>query len=163
MTVWGWTDDAAIRPRLVQYMAGVLRELGYRVGVRLVPHAFLDPTPKRLLGTIQLIPAGWGDTTNGFFATWFSCGGVNSHGWFCDPRIRVGRIHLIDAKERVARVPVHACEARRAGITEGRVVPDHEVGPPATEWGDVRRYRTFPQGRSRILFQALSPTSIRSR
>jgi YVTN family beta-propeller protein len=87
VTVWGWTDDAAIRPRLVNYVAGVLRELGYRVRVRLVPHASLDPTPKRLLGSIQLIPAGWGDTTSGFFATWFSCAGVNSHGWFCDPRI----------------------------------------------------------------------------
>ena len=38
VTVWGWTDDAAVRPRLVQYVAGVLRELGYRVGVHLVPH-----------------------------------------------------------------------------------------------------------------------------
>jgi peptide/nickel transport system substrate-binding protein len=87
VTVWGWTDDAAIRPRLVRYVAGVLRELGYRVGVHLVPHASLDPTPKRLLGTIQLIPAGWGDTTSGFFATWFSCAGVDSHGWFCNPQI----------------------------------------------------------------------------
>jgi YVTN family beta-propeller protein len=87
VTVWGWTDDAAIRPPLIQYVAGVLRELGFHVGVRLVPHAFLDPTPKRLLGSIQLIPAGWGDTSYGFFATWFSCAGVNSHGWFCNPRI----------------------------------------------------------------------------
>jgi YVTN family beta-propeller protein len=87
VTVWGWTDDAAIRPRLVQYVAGVLRKLGYVVSVRLVPHAFLDPTPKRLLGSIQLIPAGWGDTSYGFFATWFSCAGVNSHGWFCSRRI----------------------------------------------------------------------------
>jgi YVTN family beta-propeller protein len=87
VTVWGWTDDAAIRPRLVNYVAGVLRDLSYRVRVRLVPHGFLDPTPTSLLGTIQLIPAGWGDTTYGFFATWFSCAGVNSHGWFCNPRI----------------------------------------------------------------------------
>ena len=72
ITVWGWTDDAAIRPSLVRYTAGVLRQLGYRVDVRLVPHSFLDPTPNDLLGKIQLIPAGWGDTTHGFFATWFS-------------------------------------------------------------------------------------------
>jgi peptide/nickel transport system substrate-binding protein len=87
VTVWGWTDDAAIRPRLVRYTAAVLRSIGYRADVHLVPHRFLDPPPKRLLGQIQLIPAGWGDTTNGFFATWFACAGVNSHGWFCDPGI----------------------------------------------------------------------------
>jgi ABC-type transport system substrate-binding protein/DNA-binding SARP family transcriptional activator len=87
VTVWGWTDDAAVRPRLVQYVAGVLRELGYRVRVHLVPHAFLDPMPKSLVGSIQLIPAGEGDPTSAFFATWFSCAGANSHGWFCSPPI----------------------------------------------------------------------------
>jgi peptide/nickel transport system substrate-binding protein len=99
VTVWGWTDDAAIRPRLVEYIAGILRQLGYRVDVRLVPHRSLDPTPKRLLGQIQLIPAGWGDTPNGFFAAWFACAAVNNHGWFCDPHIdrEIGRAKTLQA------------------------------------------------------------------
>jgi YVTN family beta-propeller protein len=110
VTVWGWTDDAAVRPRLVQYTAGVLRELGYRVRVRLVPHAFLDPTPKSLLGSIQLIPAGWGDTTSGFFATWFSCAGVNSHGWFCSPPIdrQMDRAKSLQAIDPLAAAAVWA-------------------------------------------------------
>jgi peptide/nickel transport system substrate-binding protein len=87
VAVWGWTDDAAVTPRLVQYVAGVLRELGYRVRVRLVTHASLDPMPERLLGSVQLIPAGEGDPTSVFFATWFSCAGVHTNGWFCSPPI----------------------------------------------------------------------------
>jgi peptide/nickel transport system substrate-binding protein len=87
VTVWGWTDDAPASPRLVQYTAGVLRELGYLVHVHLVPHDFLDPMPRRLVGKIQLIPAAWGDPTSAFFATWFSCAGANSEGWFCSPPI----------------------------------------------------------------------------
>ena len=110
VTVWGWTDDAAIRPRLTRYTAGVLRELGYRVRVRLVPHAFLDPMPEHLLGTIQLIPAGWGDTTSGFLATWFSCAGVNSHGWFCDRRIdrQMNRAKSLQASDPRAAAAVWA-------------------------------------------------------
>ena len=110
VTVWGWTDDPAIRPRLVQYAAGVLRELGYRVRVRLVPHAFLDPMPKDLVRTIQMVPAGWGDTTSGFFATWFSCAGVNSHGWFCDPQIdrQMNRAKALQASSPRAAAAVWA-------------------------------------------------------
>ena len=49
VTVWGWTDDPTISPRVTGYTAGVLRRLGYRVRVRLVPHSFLDdPRTRRL-------------------------------------------------------------------------------------------------------------------
>ncbi len=115
VTVWGWTDDAAIRPSVVQYTAAVLRSLGYRVEVRFVPHRFLDPTPKGLLGKIQLIPAGWGDTSHGFFATWFSCGGVNSHGWFCDRRVdrAIRRAKSIQATSPRAAADVWAAIDRR--------------------------------------------------
>jgi peptide/nickel transport system substrate-binding protein len=83
VTVWGWTDDATITPRVVRYMGAVLRRLGYRARVHLVPHDHLD-TPVK---TIQVIAGAWGDTTYGMFATWFRCGAPNAHGWFCDRRI----------------------------------------------------------------------------
>ncbi len=49
--------------------------------------------------SIQLVPAGWADTPHGFFATWFSCAGINSHGWFCDHRIdgQIRRAQLLQA------------------------------------------------------------------
>jgi YVTN family beta-propeller protein len=88
ITVWGWTDDPTITTDVPKYAARVLRRLGYHTRVHLVPHAVLDrPLPPGIFTTIQLAPAGWGDTPNGYFTTWFSCSGVNSHGWFCDPAI----------------------------------------------------------------------------
>jgi YVTN family beta-propeller protein len=87
VTVWGWTDDPTISPRVVRYTAAVLRQLGYPARMRLVPHSFLARPRPTVLRKIQLIPAGWGDTPYGFFTTWFSCAGANDHGWFCDRRI----------------------------------------------------------------------------
>jgi len=87
VTVWGWTDDPTITPRIVGYVADVLRGLGYPSRVHLVTHRSLAHPPPRVFKRIQLIPAGWGDTSYGYFATWFACAGGSSHGRFCDPRI----------------------------------------------------------------------------
>jgi YVTN family beta-propeller protein len=83
VTVWGWTDDATISPRVIRNTARVLRRLGYRTRIHLIPHAsFGSP------GSIQLIPAGWLDmSAYNFFAQWLSCSGETDHGWFCDPRL----------------------------------------------------------------------------
>lgn len=83
VTVWGWTDDPAISPKVVRYAASVLRRLGYRTRVHLVPHDRIGASPE----TIQLISTAWGDTANGMFATWFGCGAPNVLGRYCDPRI----------------------------------------------------------------------------
>jgi YVTN family beta-propeller protein len=85
VTVWGWTDDPTLRPELIRYTAKLLRRLGYPTRIRLVTHAALAHAPASVFGRIQLIPTEWGDTSYGFFATWFSCAGGSSHGWFCDP------------------------------------------------------------------------------
>lgn len=87
VTVWSWTDDSTISPRVARYYVSVLRELGYRASVHLVPHAYLADPPARVFRRIQLIPAAWGDTPSGFFVTWFSCSGTNVHGDFCDHRV----------------------------------------------------------------------------
>lgn len=86
ITVWGWTDDAALRPPLIDYVAGVLRRLGYPTHIHLVTHDSLANPPPSVFAKIQIIPTEWGDTSYGFFATWFSCSGGSSHGWFCDHR-----------------------------------------------------------------------------
>lgn len=79
--VWGFTDHPAISPEVVRYVAGVLRRLGYRAQVKLVPEARLQAP----LSAIQLIPGAWGnDTPDAMLSLWFSCDGPNVHGWFCD-------------------------------------------------------------------------------
>lgn len=81
VTVWGWTDDPTTGPQIVRYVAGVLRRLGYPSRVHLVTHCSLAHPPPRVFKRIQLIPAGWSDTSYGFFATWFGCAGA------LDPRV----------------------------------------------------------------------------
>jgi peptide/nickel transport system substrate-binding protein len=84
VTVWGWTDDPTISPKVVRYAASALRTLGYRTRVHLVPHDGIDAPFEE----IQVMPAAWGnDTPYGMFATWFKCDGPNVHGWFCDRRV----------------------------------------------------------------------------
>lgn len=85
ITVWGWTDDPTISPRVITYTAGVLRRLGYRVRVRLERHADFDALPSYVRRNVQLIPAGWLDTSAyNFISTWLSCGGAIDHGKFCN-------------------------------------------------------------------------------
>jgi ABC-type transport system substrate-binding protein len=65
----------------------VLRGLGYRVNVRLVPHAPLQDPPSNVAHSIQLIAVAWGDTPYGFFATWFACHGTITNGRYCNQAI----------------------------------------------------------------------------
>jgi peptide/nickel transport system substrate-binding protein len=84
VTVWGRTDDPTITPDVVRHAASVLRRLGYRTRVHLVPHNALDAP----LETIQVIPGAWGnDTPHGMFTTWFACEGPNVRSFFCDRRV----------------------------------------------------------------------------
>jgi YVTN family beta-propeller protein len=88
VTVWGWTDDPTISARVVRYTADVLRRLGYRARVRLVPHSYFDNPPAGVFKMIQLIPAAWVETSAySFVAQWMSCTGATNHGWFCDGRL----------------------------------------------------------------------------
>ncbi len=85
VTVWGWSDDATISPAVVRYTASVLRRLGFRTRVRIVSHASPGPLTE---SPIQLIPAGWLDTTPyNFLGPWFSCNGAANAGFFCDPAL----------------------------------------------------------------------------
>jgi YVTN family beta-propeller protein len=87
VTVWGWTDDPTISPRVIRYTAQLLRRLGYRPRVRLVPHAFLENPPPGVFERIQLLAVSWGDSPYGYFANFFTCGGPFARGWFCDARV----------------------------------------------------------------------------
>jgi peptide/nickel transport system substrate-binding protein len=128
----------------VRYAASVLRRLGYRVRIHLVPHDHIDAP----LETIQVIPSAWGgDTPNGMLSTWFSCDGPSVHGWFCDP--------VIDRWLRSARA-LNSTDARAAAAiwarVDRRVVDEAAAVPMINERGvdfvseRVRNYEFNPYG-----------------
>jgi YVTN family beta-propeller protein len=101
VAVWGITDDPALGPAAARDIADVLRRLGYRTRLCLVPSSFsriprgCDPAK------IQLGPAGWGGPfAYEFFGPWISCEGSNSRG-FCDRRIdaRIRRAQTLEATD----------------------------------------------------------------
>src|SRR4029079_14033930 len=55
ITIWGWSDDPYSPPTLDAYMASLLRNLGYRVRVRLVTHASLHGDPGHVFRRIPLL------------------------------------------------------------------------------------------------------------
>jgi peptide/nickel transport system substrate-binding protein len=84
VTVWAQHDDPTITPRVVRYLASVLRRLGYRTRAKLASREEIRTS----LEKIQVAGAAWGnDTPHGMFTTWFACDGPNVHGWFCERRI----------------------------------------------------------------------------
>jgi DNA-binding SARP family transcriptional activator/ABC-type transport system substrate-binding protein len=141
VTVWGWTNDPTITPQVVRYMAAILRRLGYRARVHLVPHDHLDAPLK----TIQVIAGAWGDTTYGMFATWFRCDAPNAHGWFCDRRID----RQLDRAQKLKSTRPLAAAAIWAGI-DRRLVDRAAWVPMVNELGldfvssRVRNYQFHP-------------------
>jgi hypothetical protein len=121
VTVWGWTDDPTITPRVVRYAAKVLQRLGYPARVHLVTHAFLAHPPPRVFKRNQLIPAAWGDTPYGFFATWFACAGPLNHGKFLrsanrprHPPSTIGPAEPVARRRRSGRGSTARCHAVRS-------------------------------------------------
>jgi YVTN family beta-propeller protein len=86
--VWGSPDEGFVPPGVAAYFAGVLRALGYRVRLHLVPY-----------GTITMsMRAGFQISTDGdwtadypdpssYLPQFFGCGGGTSNGYFCDPAL----------------------------------------------------------------------------
>jgi peptide/nickel transport system substrate-binding protein len=110
VTVWGWSDDPTISPAVANYTAAVLRRLGFRTHVRIASHAAPAGSTD---SAIQLIPAGWLDTTAyNFFGPWFSCDGALNGGFFCDP--------ALDRSIRLART-LEATDPRAAASVWARV------------------------------------------
>ena len=84
VTIWVQKGDPTITPRVVHYLASVLRRIGYPTREKIVSRATMDAS----LDGMQVAGAAWGnDTPHGMFTTWFACDGPNVHGWFCDRQI----------------------------------------------------------------------------
>jgi YVTN family beta-propeller protein len=88
VVVWGSPDLEFVPPTIPQYFVSVLRALGYHVTVHLAP---LVTITKRDWTRMQIFVEGdwlapWPDPSS-YIPQFFSCGGGNSNGWYCNPVI----------------------------------------------------------------------------
>jgi peptide/nickel transport system substrate-binding protein len=141
VTVWGWSDDPRSATNAARYAAAVLRGLGYRARVHLVPHDHLDAPLER----IQVIAGAWGDTTYGMFATWFRCDGPSVHGWFCDRRIdrQLERAQQLKSTRPRAAAAIWAAIDRRLVDQAAWVPTVDELGLDFVS-ARIRNYQVHP-------------------
>jgi peptide/nickel transport system substrate-binding protein len=88
ITVSGMNDEPFIPHQVPAYIAGVLRSLGYRVQLHLLPGAQISQAMRR---HYQLTVDGdwladYPDPSS-YLPQFFSCGGGNSNGFYCSPRL----------------------------------------------------------------------------
>ncbi|MGI8559474.1 MAG: ABC transporter substrate-binding protein [Solirubrobacteraceae bacterium] len=88
VTVWGSPDEGYIPPDVAAYTAGVLRSLGYRTTLHLVPNASITKTmyPRFQLSTTGDWLADYPDPSS-YLPPFFSCNGSDSNGYACDPAL----------------------------------------------------------------------------
>ena len=86
--VWGTTDNPYTPRELTPYLAGVLRLVGYRVRLHLMPFAkFTDALRARIqLSTDGDWVANYPDPT-AYLPQFFGCGGGHGNGYYCNPRL----------------------------------------------------------------------------
>ena len=102
IVVWGSPDIEFVPPTVPGYFASVLRALGYDVTLHLTP---LVSITKQDWSDMQIFIEGdwvapWPDPTS-YIPQFFSCGGGNSNGWYCNPATdrlmrRAERLELTD-------------------------------------------------------------------
>ena len=86
--VWGLTDETIVPPAETTYVAGVLRQLGYRVRTHLLPSANVTPKMRRIhqISTDgDWLPAY--PSPSSYMIPFFSCGGGLSNDYVCDPTL----------------------------------------------------------------------------
>ena len=88
VTISGMNDEAFIPREVPAYIAGVLRSLGYRVRLHLLPGAMITQAMKRhyQLTTDGDWLADYPDPSS-YLPQFFSCDGGNSNGFYCSPAL----------------------------------------------------------------------------
>jgi peptide/nickel transport system substrate-binding protein len=86
--VWGSADEGFIPREMPAYVASVLRSLGYRVHLHVVPFASIREPQRR---HFQLsVDGDWlaeYPDPSSYVPQFFACGGGTSNGYFCDRRL----------------------------------------------------------------------------
>ena len=86
--VWGEPDEGYVPPTAAPYIAGVLRSLGYRVQLHMVPFA----TVTQAMRTHFQVSvdgdwlANYPDPSS-YLPQFFGCGGGNGNGFYCNPAL----------------------------------------------------------------------------
>jgi YVTN family beta-propeller protein len=84
--VWGASDNPYVPPAVPRYVAGVLRALGYRVRLHLVPFASITEAMRQRfqLSVDGDWVANYPDPSS-YLPQFFGCGGGTSNGYYCNP------------------------------------------------------------------------------
>ena len=88
VTVWGSPDEGAIQPEEAAYITNVLRSLGYRARLHMVP---IGSITQPMWARFQISVEGdWNPdypAPSGFLPSFFSCNGGQDNGYYCNPAI----------------------------------------------------------------------------
>lgn len=99
VNVWGSPDEGYVPPEVPDYVASVLRTLGYRATAQLHPIASITAAmqPRFQLSTNGDWLSDYPDPSS-YIPAFFSCGGGNSNGYVCDRALdrQMQRAELIE-------------------------------------------------------------------
>jgi YVTN family beta-propeller protein len=115
--IWGTTDQVGTPRELPAYFAQVLRSLGYRTRLRVVPSAQLTASLRRRIHFS--VDGDWAPdypAPSAYIPGFFGCDGGFSNGYFCEPQLdrRMRRAAALELKD-----------PRRAAALWARI--DHEI------------------------------------
>jgi DNA-binding SARP family transcriptional activator/ABC-type transport system substrate-binding protein len=99
VTVYGVKGGGVAGTTVIRYTAQVLRELGYRAQVRILPLDYYFKASDATWRRMQIDSIGGLDSNPlHFFAGYFGCSAPAGHGWFCDRRFdaEVERAHALE-------------------------------------------------------------------
>jgi YVTN family beta-propeller protein len=130
--VWGMTDNPSVPRGITAYLGGVLRTLGYRVHLHLIPGARFTQTMRKglQLSTDGDWAANYPDPAS-YVPQFFGCGGGNSNGYYCNP--------ALDRQMRQARLLElsHPAKAAALWASIDRQITDAAVWVPTVNQREV--------------------------
>ena len=107
--VWGSTDEPFIPRGMPAYVASVLRSLGYRVQLHVVPFASIrEPQRRRFQLSVDGDWLAEYPDPSSYLPQFFGCDGGTSNGYFCDRRLDR---RMASASRLQARRPERAISA----------------------------------------------------
>jgi peptide/nickel transport system substrate-binding protein len=146
--VWGTSDQVGTPRQVAPYLARVLRSLGYRVRLHVVPSATITPAMRR---QFQLsVDGDWQPdypAPSAYLPQFFGCRGGLSNGYYCD--------HRLDRQMRTASAlqltdPTHAAglwaAVDRQLVADAAWVPTVNVHAVEFVSKRIRNYEFSPVG-----------------
>ena len=145
--VWA-ASDFGVPAQVPRHVTRVMRSLGYRARLHLVPSADITLAMRR---NFQLsVDGNWAPdypSPSAYLPQFFGCRGGNSNGYFCDPMLdrrmaRASTLQLSDPRPRRVALGGHRPPARRPS----RLGPDGQRAGGRVRLGTLRHYEYSPVG-----------------